>query len=302
MTRIDMTTDTLTNLIFAAGIAHFCILIASALVPLRLNWRKEFASLSRLHRQMYWVYGGYVVLSIIALGAISVINARELAAGGGLARAFCLFVAVFWGVRLSLQAVLDVKEHLTTWWLSLGYHTLTIIFTSLTILFSYAAFRPQQSDMDRSSSEIGSELKAIEIVSERVFAAPRELVYAACSQPEHLMHWWGPKGFTNTFHKFELRPGGAWEFEMLGPDGTKYPLEKRFVEVTPPERIVLDNLQPTHNFRMTMDFAEQGSQTKLTWRMVFEPVADSEKLTKFIERANEENFDRLAECLARAPR
>ena len=130
---------TLTNLLFVGGLAHFCILIASALVPFRLNWREEFQKLSPLHRQMYWVYGGYIVLSIVALGAISIVNARELALGSLLARSFCLYAAAFWGIRLTLQAVLDVKPHLTVWWLALGYHTLTIVFLSLTLLYTYAA-------------------------------------------------------------------------------------------------------------------------------------------------------------------
>ncbi|MDQ3332745.1 MAG: hypothetical protein M3552_19205, partial [Planctomycetota bacterium] len=87
--RID-----LTELITAAGAAHFGILVASALVPFQLDWKKEFSPLSRLHRQMYWIYGGYVVLSIIAFGLISLFNAAELSAGGGLARGFCGYVAV----------------------------------------------------------------------------------------------------------------------------------------------------------------------------------------------------------------
>jgi hypothetical protein len=129
----------LANLIFVGGIAHFGILIASAMVPVHLNWREEFQKLSPLHRQMYWVYGGYVVLSIIALGAISALNASDLAAGSLLARSFCLYAAAFWGIRLSLQAFLDVKPHLTAWWLQLGYHALTAVFLSLTLLFGYAA-------------------------------------------------------------------------------------------------------------------------------------------------------------------
>ena len=56
----------LTHLIFLAGLSQVTILIASALVPFRLNWRDELRGLSRLHRQMHWVYGGYVVVSIIA--------------------------------------------------------------------------------------------------------------------------------------------------------------------------------------------------------------------------------------------
>ena len=52
---------TLSRLIFLAGLGQVGVLIASALVPFRLNWRDELRGLSRLHRQMYWVYGGYVV-------------------------------------------------------------------------------------------------------------------------------------------------------------------------------------------------------------------------------------------------
>jgi uncharacterized membrane protein YraQ (UPF0718 family) len=137
-----MTEELLSRLIFAGGIAHLLILIASALVPFRLKWREELRSLSRLHRQMYWVYGGYVVLAIVALGLISIFNAQELARGSGLARGFCCYVAVFWGIRLALQGVFDVKEHLTAWWLRLGYRGLTVVFTCLAVLYGWAAIHP----------------------------------------------------------------------------------------------------------------------------------------------------------------
>ncbi len=116
-----MTKDVLARLLFAAGVAQLGVLIASALVPFRLNWRTELSSLSRLHRQMYWVYGGYVVMAIVAFALLSILNARELAGGSGLARGVCAYIAVFWGVRVVLQGVFDVKAHLTAWWLKAGY-------------------------------------------------------------------------------------------------------------------------------------------------------------------------------------
>jgi hypothetical protein len=131
--------ELLPTLIRAAGVGQACVLIASALVPFRLDWKRELAPLSKLHRQMYWVYGGYVVLSIVAFALISLFNAQELAAGSGLARGFCLYVAIFWGVRLGLQAVFDVRAHLTAWWLKAGYHTLSLLFLSFTLLYGYAA-------------------------------------------------------------------------------------------------------------------------------------------------------------------
>ena len=137
-----MKPETLTLLLWLAGAGQLSVLVASALVPVRLNWRDEFQKLSPLHRQMYWVYGGYVVLSIIAFGLISLTAATELASGDKLARAFCLYVAVFWTIRLCLQPILKVQEYLTAWWLRAGYYTLTVLFASFSLIYGWAALRP----------------------------------------------------------------------------------------------------------------------------------------------------------------
>jgi hypothetical protein len=130
------------RLIFIGGIGQLCILIAAAMVPFRLNWRSELRCLPRLHRQMYWVYGGYTLMSIIALGLLSIFNAAEIGSGSGLARGFCAYVAAFWGVRVALQPIFDVKEHLSEWWLKIGYSALTITFAALTIIYSWVALNP----------------------------------------------------------------------------------------------------------------------------------------------------------------
>src|SRR4051794_12882413 len=119
--------EALPTLILLAGVGQLGVLVASALVPFRLDWRSQFAVLPRLHRQMYWIYGGYVVLSIIAFGLLSLTNSQELAGGSPLARGVCGYIAVFWGIRVALQAVLDVKPFLTAWWLKVGYHSLTFL-------------------------------------------------------------------------------------------------------------------------------------------------------------------------------
>lgn len=129
----------LARLIFVAGIGQLGVLIASAIVPFRLNWRDELRGLSRLHRQMYWTYGGYVVLSIVAFAVLSIVNANQLADGSGLARGFCAYVSVFWGVRVGLQLVFDVRDHLTAWWLKAG---LSLMFLALTVVYGRAALSP----------------------------------------------------------------------------------------------------------------------------------------------------------------
>ena len=132
---------TLATLIWWAGFAQWSVLVASVLVPFRLNWRDELSGLKRLHQQMYWTYGGYVVMAIIAFGLVCVTCSEELAAGSRLSRVLAGYIAVFWGVRLMLQSVFDVREHLTAWWLRVGYHTLTFLFASFTALFISLAFR-----------------------------------------------------------------------------------------------------------------------------------------------------------------
>jgi hypothetical protein len=131
----------LPNLVFLAGIGLLMILPVSALVPFRLKWRDELRSLPRLHRQMHWVYGGYVVLAIIAFATLSISEARELASGTGLARGFCVYIAVFWGIRLVLQDVFDIREYLDSWWTKAGYYALTLLFASLTTIYVWAAAR-----------------------------------------------------------------------------------------------------------------------------------------------------------------
>jgi len=62
-----------------------------------------------------------------------------------------------------------------------------------------------------------------EIVITRVFEAPRELVWRAWADPEHVAQLWGPEGFTTRVTDLDLRPGGRWRYVMVGPDGAEYP-------------------------------------------------------------------------------
>jgi uncharacterized protein YndB with AHSA1/START domain len=140
-----------------------------------------------------------------------------------------------------------------------------------------------------------------EILSSRLLDVPRERVFDAFSDPQHLARWWGPKGFSNSFHEFDLRPGGAWRFVMHGPDGANYPNHSVFVEVSRPERIVLRHVSGPQ-FELTISLSEEADRTRLGWRMRFESAAECERVKKFAVEANEQNFDRLEAQLARMAR
>jgi len=136
-----------------------------------------------------------------------------------------------------------------------------------------------------------------EIVTTRVFDAPRERVFRAWTDPDHLAKWWGPKGFTNTFQEFDMRQGGNWRFVMHGPDGVDYKNKSVFVEVVKPERIVFQHVSGPR-FQVTATFAEETGKTRLTFRMLFETTAECAKVKVYAVEANEQNFDRLEAQLA----
>jgi uncharacterized protein YndB with AHSA1/START domain len=90
-------------------------------------------------------------------------------------------------------------------------------------------------------SKVAENPKVAPFVISRIFDAPRELVYKAFTDPEHMKHWWGPKGVKIVSPKMDLRPGGVFHYGMQTPDGST--MWGRFVyrEILAPERIVFVN-------------------------------------------------------------
>ena len=122
------------------------------------------------------------------------------------------------------------------------------------------------------------------IIGMREFDAPRDLAFAAWTDPEHLAQWWGPNGFTTTTHSFDFRPGGAWRFVMHAPDGRDNQNGITFEEVVPPERIVYrhgggEDVEPVQ-FRQTITFEELGRRTRMTWRGDFASAVERERVIK----------------------
>ncbi|MFC5471149.1 SRPBCC family protein [Cohnella suwonensis] len=144
-----------------------------------------------------------------------------------------------------------------------------------------------------------------EIVLNRTFNAPRELVWAVWSIPEHLAKWWGPTGFSITTTRFEFKVGGVWRFAMHGPDGTDYENQIVFVEIAQPERLayaVSDGEEDSPGqFEATVTFAEvEGNRTTVTMRSLFKSAEERDYVVReygAIEGGNQ-TLDRLGELLA----
>lgn len=109
-----------------------------------------------------------------------------------------------------------------------------------------------------------------ELLLQREIPFPRELVWKAMIEPEHMKQWWGPDGFRIEGVTMDLRIGGAWTFVMVGPDGTRYPNHSVFTEITPLSRLVFDHGDGERVwFEATIDLQDMGSGTLITLRQLY---------------------------------
>ena len=110
------------------------------------------------------------------------------------------------------------------------------------------------------------------ILMQRVIKAPVPVVWGAWMNAETLPKWWGPDGFSCRTTRIDLREGGEWVFDMIGPDGTVYPNHHRYTLVRPEARIEY-TLHWGENGPKHADawasFAEDGGVTKVTLGMIF---------------------------------
>lgn len=135
----------------------------------------------------------------------------------------------------------------------------------------------------------GVDIEGKVLTFDRTFSYPRELVFAAFTEADHLRRWWGPEPYGVSDSIMDFRPGGSWRYAMQGPDGTKSWGVMFYKEIDPPSRVVyedaftdengnvnaelptatgtwefIDNGDGTTHVRMVSDYAdEQGLRTVL---------------------------------------
>lgn len=135
-----------------------------------------------------------------------------------------------------------------------------------------------------------------ELVVGCVVDAPREVVFRAFTEAEHVRHWWGPFGFTNTFHEHEPRTGGRWRFTMHGPDGTDYPNLIEFDAVQAPARLAFRHGsgvpgEPTHEVEISLELHPRG--TRVTLRQTHESAARAAEVAKYALEGGAQTMTRL---------
>ncbi len=151
-----------------------------------------------------------------------------------------------------------------------------------------------------ASQAQSSALPVLEL--QRVFQAPRTLVWQAWTEAAHLAHWWGPQGFTNPVCEIDLRPGGAIRIDMRWPQGEIIQMGGTVHEIDPPRRLVFTSTAgvgtdglPLLEVRNTVLLTEQGAQTLLALRAeVVKAAPEMAQALAGMEEGWSQSLDKLA--------
>lgn len=145
-----------------------------------------------------------------------------------------------------------------------------------------------------------------QFIVERVFTAPRELVFNAFTQADHLVHWWGPRGWNLTHCEMDFREGGIWHYCMTGPNGEESWGKAVYNTIQAPEFFVYEDYfsdkdgnvaEGMPGMKIRNEFhAQPDGSTKILSVSQFEDVADIDKLIGFgMVEGLTETWDRLEE-------
>ena len=141
-----------------------------------------------------------------------------------------------------------------------------------------------------------------EIVLTREFDAPRRMVFAALTQPELLVRWYGARGWHLVDCQVDLRVGGRWRFVSRGPDGEQMAQSGVYRVIELPDRLVYTELFDDQSYPgetlITHDLAERDGRTTLTSSLLFATRMGRDKVLSYpMKRGVAESFDRLAEMM-----
>ena len=148
-------------------------------------------------------------------------------------------------------------------------------------------------------------LDGLELVFQRVFDAPRDLVWKVITDPARVTNWWGPQGDTTTVLEMDVRTGGRWSYISHTSGGEDVPFRGEYLEVVPPERIVRTFIVDIPEFvdhpgHETLTLEDLCGRTRMTERSRFDTIEDLQtQLDVGMVGGALDTYDRLAEEIAR---
>ncbi len=160
--------------------------------------------------------------------------------------------------------------------------------------------------IDRGSTPTTSVVsRGTDLVMERIFEAPRDLLWRALTEPDRVARWWGPHRYTTTVESLDPRPGGTWRFTNHGADGQEFAFTGTYLEVVPFERLAYTFIVDMDGMRdqvghVVDELEDLGDRTRLVETMHFGTVEEmDQQLGSGMLEGALETWDRLAVELAR---
>lgn len=135
------------------------------------------------------------------------------------------------------------------------------------------------------------------VISTRIIDFPIDQVFDAYANPEKLVRWWGPLGFTLTTESIDLVEGGHWRFVFHGPDGSNFKNHLVFAKIDRPHLFVVDHVSGPKYYGV-VTFDDLGDKTRVTMYWTFISVEFISKNREVVVAGNEGNFDRMSEVVA----
>ena len=124
--------------------------------------------------------------------------------------------------------------------------------------------RPAPSPTTAAHGQMSTRIDGLDFIATRVFDVPREIVFRAFSDCTHLVHWWGPTGWTLPLCDMDFRVGGTWRYCMRSPEGETSCGAAQYHEIAVPERIAYTDIFTDADGRPTPDTPEMAITVTFT--------------------------------------
>ncbi len=143
------------------------------------------------------------------------------------------------------------------------------------------------------------------VVMERVFDAPRELVWSAFTDPQSIPRWWGPKNLSTIVEKMDVKPGGAWRYIHRDSEGNEYAFNGMYKEIDPLKLISrtfnFEGIPGDHELLETVTFEEADGKTKIISTAHYANLEDLDGMVNSgMEKGATESWERLAELVEKS--
>jgi uncharacterized protein YndB with AHSA1/START domain len=139
-----------------------------------------------------------------------------------------------------------------------------------------------------------------DIITTCVFDAPRDVVFAAMTDPDLIPNWWGPRDLETIVDHADVRPGGSWRYLNRDADGNEYAFKGVYHDIVAPERSIQTfefEGMPGHVALETMTLEEVDGKTRYTTVSVFQSVEDRDGMAQSMQPGATETLERLAEVI-----